>query len=103
MDERHQPVSIDVSKDTDVRVTYPDGYVAQFDLPILRKGCPCATCRDIRARGEESWPRPNSPVPLRVERAELHGAWGLNITWNDGHATGIYPFELLRTWHEAQR
>jgi hypothetical protein len=57
-----------------------------------------ATCVE---RGEDSWPRPNSPVPLRVEHAELHGAWGLNITWNDGHATGIYPFDLLRRWHEA--
>ena len=103
MDEHHQPVSIDISKDTNVRVTYPDGYVAQFDLLSLRKGCPCATCRNIRERGEESWPRPNSPVPLRVERAALHGAWGLNITWNDGHSTGIYPFELLRQWHEAQQ
>lgn len=102
MDERHQPVSIDISKDTDVRVTYPDGYVAQFDLLTLRKGCPCATCRNIRERGGESWPGPNSPGPLRVERAELHGAWGLNISWNDGHATGIYPFELLRRWHETQ-
>jgi len=42
-------------------------------------------------------------VPLRVEHAELHDAWGLNITWNDGHNTGIYPFELLRQWHEGPR
>ncbi|MGI9031253.1 MAG: gamma-butyrobetaine hydroxylase-like domain-containing protein, partial [Ilumatobacteraceae bacterium] len=44
-----------------------------------------------------------SPLPLRVEQADLHGAWGLNITWNDGHATGIYPFEMLRRWHEGRR
>ncbi|MBA3287481.1 MAG: DUF971 domain-containing protein [Acidimicrobiia bacterium] len=101
MDERHQPESIDVAKDAAVTVTYLDGYVARFDLVSLRQGCPCATCRNFRERGEDSWPRPNSPVPLRVERAQLHGAWGLNITWNDGHATGIYPFDLLRRWHEA--
>ena len=103
MDERQQPESIDVSKDTAVTVTYLDGYVAQFDLVSLRQGCPCATCRDLRERGEDGWPRPNSPVPLRVEQADLHGAWGLNITWNDGHATGIYPFEMLRRWHEGRR
>ena len=89
-------MSIDVVKDAEVTATYPDGYVAEFDLVSLRQGCPYATCRNIRERGEQSWPRPDSPLPLRVERAELHGAWGLNITWNDGHATGIYPFELLR-------
>ena len=57
----------------------------------------------LRERGEEVWPRPDSPMPLRIEEARLHGAWGLAITWNDGHATGIFPFELLRRWHEAGR
>jgi DUF971 family protein len=101
VDEHHQPESINVSKDRAVTVTYLDGYVAQFELVSLRQGCPCATCRDLRERGEDSWPRPNSPVPLRIEHAELHGAWGLSVTWNDGHATGIYPFDVLRRWHEA--
>ena len=82
-------------------VTYYDGYVARFDLVGLRQGCPCATCRNIRERGEDPWPRPASPLPLRVEHAELHGAWGLKLTWNDGHDTGIFPFELLRQWHEG--
>jgi prepilin-type processing-associated H-X9-DG protein len=103
VDDRHQPESIDVAKDAAVTVTYLDGYVAQFDLMSLRKGCPCATCRNLRERGEDSLPRPTSPLPLRVEHAELHGAWGLNIAWNDGHATGIYSFEMLRQWHETAR
>ena len=84
-------------------VTYLDGYVAQFDPVSLRQGCPCATCRDLRERGEDGWPLPKSPVPLGVEQADLHGAWGLNSTWNDGHATGIYPFKMLRRWHESRR
>jgi DUF971 family protein len=103
MDERHQAQSIDVAKEVGVTVTFYDGYIARFDLLSLRQDCPCATCRSMRDQGEDSWPRPDSPAPLRVERAELHGAWGLNITWNDGHNTGIYPFELLRRWHEGLR
>ena len=39
-------------------------------------------------------------MPLRIDDANLHGAWGLAITWNDGHATGIFPFEALRRWDE---
>ena len=103
MDERHLAQSIDVAKEVGVTVTFYDGYVAQFDLLSLRQGCPCATCRNMRERGQDSWPRSDSAVPLRVEDAELHGAWGLNITWNDGHNTGIYSFELLRQWHERRR
>jgi DUF971 family protein len=40
-------------------------------------------------------------MPLRIEGARLHGAWGLVIVWNDGHGTGIYPFESLRRWNEG--
>jgi DUF971 family protein len=40
-------------------------------------------------------------MPLRIESARLHGAWGLVVAWNDGHATGIFPFESLRRWDEG--
>ena len=46
--------------------------------------------------------RTRQPDPLRITNAELHGAWGLTIEWNDGHATGIFPFELLRRWRDGE-
>jgi DUF971 family protein len=100
VDQRSEPATIDVARDEGVTITFQDGYVAEFDLLTLRRGCPCATCRGLRDRNEDPWPRPGSPTPLRVDNAQLHGAWGLVITWNDGHATGIFPFESLRDWHE---
>lgn len=102
MDERYQPESIDVDRNAGVTFSFLDGHVARFDLMRLRLGCPCATCRSLRERGEDSWPRPGSPVPLRIESAALCGAWGLIITWNDGHDTGIFPFESLRGWDDDQ-
>ena len=101
MDERSEPASIDIAKDAGATITFLDGEVARFDLMSLRLACPCATCRGLRDRGEAAWPRPGSPTPLRIVDAELHGAWGLAITWNDGHATGIFPFESLRRWHDG--
>jgi len=101
MDDRYEPATIDVKRDEGVSITFRDGYVARFDLLTLRRGCPCAACRGLRDQGAAVWPRPNSPTPLRVEHAELHGAWGLAITWNDGHGTGIFPFESLRNWSEG--
>ena len=99
MEDRHEPSQIEVVRDQSVTVTFGDGYVARFELMALRQGCPCATCRAQRDHGQPVGS--GQPVPLRVEDARLHGAWGLAITWNDGHATGIFPFELLRRWHEA--
>jgi DUF971 family protein len=101
METRYEPSGIEVTRDQGVAITFVDGYVAEFDLLTLRNGCPCATCRAHRDQGEAVWPRPGSPEPLRIDDARLHGAWGLAVTWNDGHATGIFPFELLRRWHEA--
>ncbi len=101
VDPRYQPGPIDVQRATGVTITFEDGYVASFDLMTLRLGCACAACRGLRERGQEVWPSPTSPLPLRIEEAEMHGAWGLKITWNDTHATGIFPFQALRDWHEA--
>jgi DUF971 family protein len=101
VEERFEPEKIDVARDEGVTITFRDGRVAEFGLLTLRQACPCAACRGLRDQGEAAWPRPNSPTPLRIEDASLHGAWGLAITWNDGHSTGIFPFESLRRWHEG--
>lgn len=100
MEDRFEPVDIDVKREAGVAITYADGHVARFDLAELRLNCPCATCRNLRDHDEVVWPQPASPTPLRIVSAELHGAWGLDVTWNDGHATGIFPFEALREWSE---
>lgn len=87
-----------MKRDEGVTLEFADGLVAEFNLTQVRLGCPCAECRSLRDRGEDVWPRPASPLPLRITDADLHGAWGLAITWNDGHSTGIYAFDLLRGW-----
>lgn len=89
---------ITVKRDEYVEVVFGDGHTCRFGLVELRLTCPCAECRGIRERGDEAWPGPGSPVPLRIEGAELVGGWGLGLAWNDGHATGIYPWESLRRW-----
>lgn len=101
MDDRYEPASIDVARDEAVTITFLDGEVARFDLLSLRRGCPCAMCRSQRDKGQIVWPRTGSPTTLRIEDVELRGAFGLAITWNDGHATGIFPFEPLRRWHDG--
>ena len=95
--------SITVDRDSHVEVTFADGRACRYELEELRLACPCATCRSIRDRGEPSWPVPgrsNQPE-LEISDARLVGAWGLGVTWSDGHSTGIFPFESLRRWCET--
>jgi DUF971 family protein len=101
VEERFELIGLDVEREIGVTARFADGHTATFTVSELRSACPCATCRDLRDRGEAAWPRPGGEAPLAISDARFHGAWGVNITWNDGHSTGIYPFETLRRWSDS--
>lgn len=96
-----EPVDIDVVRDRSVTITFDDGMVCEFPVEALRSACPCATCRGLRERGEQAWPRPGQAASITIVNAELSGAWGLSIDWSDGHSTGIYAWTVLRRWWQA--
>jgi DUF971 family protein len=96
-DEVEPPLDIAVDREHGVTVTWVDGTISTFGLEELRVNCPCAACRSRRDRGEPTWtPQPHQA--LHIVDAELVGAWGLGLSWNDGHTTGIYPWVILRVW-----
>jgi len=98
---RTSVADVTVERETAVTVVFEDGHRCTFGLEELRAACPCAGCRADRDRGEVPWPKSRSPLPLSIVDAQFVGAWGLQITWNDRHATGIYPWDALRSWCES--
>lgn len=82
-----------------VEVVFGDGAVHDFPLDELRAWCPCAHCRNAREDGRA--PFNGDPDRLRLRDAELVGAWGLRLIWDDGHGTGIFPWDELRRWADA--
>ncbi len=93
------PVAIDLDRGTGIRFEWADGTASTFTLETLRANCPCAQCRSERERGITPWPKSSLiEQELRVTDAELVGNWGLQITWHDGHSTGIYSWGVLRAW-----
>jgi DUF971 family protein len=101
VEDRTVVTSITVERTRGVSLVFADGHECAFTLEDLRRHCPCATCRTAREAGRDAWPVPSSPLPLEVTDAELTGAWGIRFTWNDRHATGIFPWDLLRSWCET--
>ncbi len=84
-----------------MRVVFGDGHDCRFELEEMRLQCPCAGCRSARDHG-----RPvtfGSPRSFEVAKAELHGAWGLSITWGDGHSAGVFPWDGMRRWCDEGR
>ena len=104
MDERTTADDITVDREqAEVVIVFGDGHRCRFGFVEMRVNCPCATCRGARDQGQVPWPRPGQPETLTVTEARLVGAWGLGLTWSDGHATGIYPWESMRQWCDEDR
>jgi DUF971 family protein len=96
MDDKYDLVELDVERTVGIKVTFADNYSAEIDLMTLRLICPCAMCRSLREKGKAAWPQSEGSQKLSIRDAQFHGSWGVNITWSDGHNTGIYTFQFLR-------
>jgi len=79
-------------------IQWSDGHLSAYRYQHLRDGCPCATCRDAgRPKPAAASPLKMYTRALRPARAELVGRYALQIYWSDGHSSGIYSFEYLRS------
>jgi DUF971 family protein len=99
--EEAAPSGVELDRAHGLTVRWADGTTSTFGLVALRVNCPCANCRGRREQGLPAWPTPGAPQPLEATGAELVGAWGLSLRWNDGHDTGIYAWSMLRAWTRA--
>jgi len=89
---RTTPDAIDVDRAAAITVTWQDGHVSRYELPELRRACPCAGCRVERTEGRG----PTAVEGLSIVDVRLAGAWGITPEWSDGHHTGIYSWDHLR-------
>jgi len=121
IDARRKPASVKVhvSSGAGVDITWADEHASHYDFAYLRQECPCAMCNDERqkkAAGQEkdaqlkkenpslaAAPALSSPLlpmfkpKLTAKSAQAVGNYALRIDFSDGHATGIFSFDYLRT------
>jgi DUF971 family protein len=106
-DQRKKPIDVKVHVKTGagVDIAWADGHSSHFDFAFLRDNCPCATCNDEREK-KESGPSaklPASPLlPMyrpkpKAQAATQVGNYAIQISFNDGHSTGIFSYAYLRT------
>ena len=83
----------------ELAISWDDGTEQYLTLELLRRACPCAVCcgePDVLGQGET--PLINEkPGSFDLKGYDFVGGYGLNLRWADGHATGIYPYNFLRT------
>jgi DUF971 family protein len=107
LDARMKPVSvkIHVSSGAGVDIAWSDGHASHYEFTYLRDWCPCATCSDERSRNAlaaAAGPAPSTLLPMfkpkpRAQSAKPVGNYAIQINFSDGHSTGIYSYEHLRS------
>jgi len=76
-----------------VGITWDDGVRTDLTAAALRSACPCAGCRD----SGPDLPGGRSVEETTIVDAHMVGGYAISFTFSDGHATGIYPFSMLRS------
>ncbi len=91
------PRSIDLfDSDHRLQILWSDESPQFFSYRDLRIACRCASC--IHELTGERLLDPNTiPDTIGVRDYKLVGNYGLRIYWSDGHDTGIYTWEYLKS------
>lgn len=88
---------VEVDSERGLRIEWTDGHQSLFPFADLRGLCPCAACREEADRHSALRVLPSDPgAATRIVRIEPTGRYAIQITWGDGHNTGIYSWEYLR-------
>jgi DUF971 family protein len=83
----------------ELALKWEDGSESFIRLEKLRRGCPCAGCQGETDVLGNVYKNPERPLPASafvLVRFNRVGGYALQPVWADGHATGIYTFDLLR-------
>lgn len=82
-----------------LKVVWKDGHESLYPYKFLRENCPCAVCKgEPGLFGEGSTPpKPEAPEGIKPLGVDEVGRYAIAPVWSDGHRTGIYSFEYLRT------
>lgn len=92
------PTEIHVERDALV-VQWADGRTSRFWLKLLRERCPCAGCVD-EWTGRRTLDPAKVPASIAPTAMSEVGRYALQVSWSDGHSTGIYSWDLLSKLHE---
>jgi DUF971 family protein len=111
VDPRKKPlaIKIHVSSGAGVDITWADQHASHFEFGYLREECPCATCNEKREQDEQHQrsgapgaPAASAALPMykpkiKAQSATQVGNYAVQIGFNDGHNTGIFSYDYLRT------
>ena len=91
------PKKIKVENNLFLIIDWDNDVQSKIKLSNLRINCPCAICNAEKDERSSSYIPIFSDEQLKINDIKIIGSYALGITWKDGHNTGIYEFEHLRS------
>ena len=92
------PKKIKIFEKNSLLIIWQDGSESKIGLEYLRKECPCASCKGETVLLKTYRPPKqlfNNPEMFKVKDISTVGGYAIQITWKDGHNTGIYTYNYL--------
>ena len=93
------PVQIKIVDKEKLFIKWDDDSESGISLKYLRDECPCAGCKGETILLKTFRP-PTPPIDLpgmyEIKNIETVGEYAIQITWKDGHNTGIYSWDYLK-------
>ena len=93
------PKQIKIADKTKLNIKWDDENESSIDIKYLRDECPCANCKGETILMKTYRPAKKGELPpeaYKIKNIEPVGGYAIQITWKDGHNTGIYSWEYLR-------
>lgn len=96
------PKHLDLDRTKGLTVQWRDGTESFYPVDHLRRYSPSAEARELREELERN-PLAVLPThsasdgPLEAVDAELVGSYAVRIRFSDGHDTGLYTWNYLRS------
>lgn len=100
------PEHIAISKSKGIQIDWKDGHHTSLSTAVLRDECPCAACTGAHGTTPQrtNFSNPGAENPFQMYKpapkmldVEAVGNYAIKIYWNDGHSSGIYSYDLLRS------
>ncbi len=99
------PKTIKIKDKSSLEILWEDESTSSIGLKYLRDECPCATCKGETVLLKTYRPPTKkmiTPEMFIIKNIETVGEYAIQITWKDGHNTGIYTYDYLQELDKGQ-
>jgi len=99
------PKQVKVIKKNKLKIAWEDSSETILSLKYMRDECPCAGCKGetiLLKTYRPPQPTVVTPEMYQVKNIEVVGDYAIQVTWKDGHNTGIYSWDYINQLEEGR-